>query len=88
MAPASSGCPCIPSASPTPANLSTLGSAKRVANSACSSPRMLTANAPAAATACPVSEVRLMQTSSIGGSSDSELTALAVVPWRRPPASA
>jgi hypothetical protein len=41
---------------------------------------MLTAKCPAAAIACWVDEDLLRQTSSIGGSSESELTALAVVP--------
>ena len=39
---------------------------------------------PASPTARPVADCRLRQTSSIGGSSDSEETALAVDPCRRP----
>ena len=59
-----------------------------MASSACSSPSTFTANRPAAATARPVAEVRLRQTRSIGGSSESELTALAVVPCGLPSCSA
>jgi len=62
--------------------------AKRMASPACSSARMLTANRPAAVTARPVADVLLRQTRSIGGSSESELTALAVVPCGLPSCSA
>ncbi len=49
---------------------------------------MFTANAPERAIATPVADSRFMQTSSIGGSSASEVTALAVVPCRPPSAVA
>ena len=45
---------------------------------------MLTAKWPAAATVLPVEDVLLRQTRTIGGSSDSELTALAVEPLDSP----
>jgi hypothetical protein len=41
---------------------------------------MFTANLPEVATAWPVDDCSFMQMSSIGGSSETELTALAVVP--------
>ena len=86
IASASSGWPHSPTAISTPSNLSPPLRAKRIASSPWSSPRMLTANAPVPAIAAPVADSRFMQTSSIGGSSASEVTALAVVPWRRPSA--
>ena len=61
--------------------------ANRLAMSAWLSPRMLTTNRPASRIARPVSLVRFMQTSSIGGSMDSDETALAVVPRSVPSAA-
>ena len=60
-----------------PANLLPLP-AKRIAASACPSARMLTAKRRAAAITWPVDDDLFRQTSSIAGSSDRELTALAV----------
>ncbi len=45
---------------------------------------MLTAKAPDRSTACPVADDLFIAISSIGGSSDSELTAEAVVPCSTP----
>ena len=61
-------------------NLSGPLRAKRMAASGWSSPRMLTAKWRAAPIARPVEDCRFRQTSSIGGSSESDDTALAVVP--------
>src|SRR5262245_9396157 len=83
IAPASSGWPRSPSLISMPSNLSPPLRAKRVASSPWDSPRMLTAKRPAAAIAWPVDDSRFMHTSSIGGSSASDVTALAVVPCRR-----
>ena len=77
---ASSGSPCGPVRTSTPANLSVPLEAKCRARSPCPSPRMFTAKRPRSAIAEPVRERRSRQTSSIGGSSESEETALAVVP--------
>ena len=49
-----------------------------------SSARMLIAKWPASCIACPVCDVRFMQMSIIGGSTESEVTALAVVPYGVP----
>src|SRR4051812_30945934 len=74
-----SSCPATPRTIRCPSNLSPLP-AKRIAASAWPSPRMLTAKRRAAAIACPVDDDLFRHTSSIGGSSDSEQTALAVGP--------
>src|SRR4051794_27296757 len=71
----------------TPWNLSPLV-AKRIASWAWSSPRMFTAKRAEALTAWPVDEDLLRQMRTIGGSSDRELTALAVVPNGRSSCSA
>ena len=73
-----------PSTSATPANLSSARRAKRRASSSSRSPSTLTAKRLLASIALWVARRLSMQTTSSTGSSDSEHTALAVIPAGRP----
>src|SRR5215207_5096804 len=73
-----------PSTSGTPANLSSARRAKRRASTSSLSPSTLTAKRRLASIASCVGSRLSMQTSSSTGSSDSEQTALAVIPAGRP----
>ena len=76
--------PCAPRSTSTPRNLSSLGTANCCARWAWPWPSTLTAKRPARETACVVGVARFRQASIIGGSSDKEVTELAVMPKSLP----
>ena len=78
----STGADTEPAPTVTPSNLSPPdGLANRSAIHACRSSSTCTAKLPAESTACCVRLFMFRQTSRMGGSSDSEETALIVMPW-------